>query len=122
MTRILEKLLVITACVSLMACTTVRTVPDWQPQGLHSGDKLTVTTKGDFKSELVFVALTTDVLQGTVGKDKKPVEISRDQITQVERREISALKTTALIGAVVLVGLIAIGLSEAAFLPGAPAY
>jgi hypothetical protein len=124
--RILEKLLVITVCASLMACTTLRSVPDWQTpaapvqkvdQGLKPGDKLIVTTAGNLKAELAFVGLTTDTLQGTAGKDQKVVETSRDQIILVERREISAWKTTGLVATVVIVALLAIGLSNAASMP-----
>jgi hypothetical protein len=125
--RILEKLLVITVCASLMACTTLRSVPDWQTppapvqkadQGLKPGDKIIVTTTGNLKAELVFVALNTDMLQGT-GKDRKLMEIPRDQISLVERSEISALKTTGLVGGLALaVLIIEIGVAEASLAGG----
>lgn len=125
-----RSLIVLTLCVSLAACTTWREVPRWQPTvessrptispDLEPGDRITVTTTDGQKAEVVFVALTAEALEGTVGKDRQSVQIPRAQIVLVERREFSALKTTGLVASVLLVtllALLAIALSSYAAMP-----
>ena len=126
----LRRLFALTLCMTLAACTTLRDVPQWQPPAessqptlstdLRPGDRITVTTTDGQKVEMVFVGLTADVLEGTVGKDERVVQVPRAQISHVERREYSAFKTTGLVVSVVLVALItvlAIGLSTGGSMP-----
>lgn len=131
MIQILAKTLVLTVCTSLMACTTLRPVNDWQPPAtstqpsgatsLKPGDHITVTTKDKQKAELDFLALTADALEGTAGKDKQLVKILREKVYRVERKEIDGMKTAGLIGAVALSTFLVIelsgGLSSAVFIP-----
>jgi hypothetical protein len=103
MIKIFAKTLVLTVCVTLMACTTLRPVAGWQSEqvgatagnhhGLKPGDHITVTTTDNVTAEMEYVSLTADTLEGTVGKEKAVVQIPRDQVLDIERKEISALKT-----------------------------
>jgi hypothetical protein len=127
MIKVLAKAVVLTVCITQVACTTLRPVNDWQPPatstqatgttGLKPGDHITVTTTSQ-QAELQFTRLTADALEGTVGKDKAVVQIPRAEILHVERKEIDGLKTAGLIGAVALTTLLVIGLSSAAIMPG----
>jgi hypothetical protein len=126
MSQVLGKLLVITACMSLAACTSLRPVTDWQSpvttitpasgKGLKPGDQITVTTAAGLKAEMEFVTVTADAIEGVVGKDRKVVQIPRDQIHLVERQEVDALKTTGAVGAVVL-GTFVTLLGSVTFMP-----
>jgi hypothetical protein len=115
MSQVLGKLLVITVCANLMACTTLHPVADWDPpaasatassaKGLKPGDHIVVTTTANLTAELDFTRLTADALEGTIGKDKRIVEIPRNQIQGVERREVDALRTTGTVIGVTLTTL-----------------
>lgn len=127
MNLVLRRLLVSILCINLTACTTLRGVPDWQPSaasasstslsGLKPGDRIVVTTAGNQSTKLVFVSLTTDSLEGRVGKNKPLVQIPRDQILLVERREFSMAKTAGL-AAGVLLALLVEALGRSSGMPG----
>ena len=66
---------------------------------------------------MVFVTLTADALEGTAGKEKALMQIPRNQVQSVERRETSVAKTVTLVTSIVLLTLLTVGLSNAAFIP-----
>jgi len=111
-------LIVMLLCTTLAACTTMREVPKWQPTetssrpnlspDLEPGDRITVTTVDGEEIAMIFVALTSDAIEGTVGKDEKAVRVPRARVSRVERREISAFKTTGLVISVLAVAFVAL--------------
>lgn len=127
MPRIVRKLLSALLCVSLTACTSIRTVPDWsvsskvsaKQYGLNVGDELLITTT---PGRPVLMKLTAIEPQALTGRDldkSDSIRVPFDQITQVERKEFDVLKTTLLVALIVVVGLTA-AVKKAAFYPPPP--
>lgn len=132
MSQSFKRLLVLVVCVGLADCTTLRNVHGWQPSaaspaaarpehphGLVAGDRITVTTTDSERADLLFLSLTPDALVGTAGKDRQVVSIPLAEITHIKQREVSIGKTAGLV-ALTLTTLLVIGLSNMAFMPGAP--
>ena len=106
-----------TACMAafaLAACTTMREVPDWH-SSLHAGDHVRVTTHPAGRIDLEIVRITSEGLEGRMAGDTGITALPVERIDTVERRQISALRTTGLALGI----LIGIGLAQAATAPAA---
>jgi hypothetical protein len=93
---------VIALTAMLGACTSLQPVSDWQT--LHEGDKVRVTTAPDgAQISMKVLAVTPEGLQGQTRANPEPTVIAAEQITEVEQRHVSVLKTTGLVAGTVVV-------------------
>ena len=125
-----QLLLVALLSLSLVACSTLRAVPEWRQastpgappssQAVRVGDEVRVTTTAAAGPvDLTVTAVEADALAGNPKGKSPAVRIAFDQIVRVERMELDALKVGALV-VVGLVVLLAVALKNAAFFPPPP--
>jgi hypothetical protein len=126
MTELLKKCLSLCLCISLVACSTLRDVPDWRnatitlrADGLRVGDEVRVSTKDSGPITLTITAIEPDALVGTTAIRAAPSRIAFEQIVAVERSQLDGMKSATLVLGVALVSVL-FALKNAAFFP--PAY
>ncbi len=126
MFKLCQKILGLILCVCITACTSLRTVPV-TPEGsgatashkLNVGDEIVVASRSGGSQKMVINAIEANALLGRVDGVQQPVRIAFNDIAQVERREIDALKSAVLVLLIVVGGSAAL-LKKAAFFPPAP--
>ena len=124
-----QRLLVALLSLSLVACSTLRTVPEWRQasapgapassQAVRVGDEVRVKTASASPVDLTLTAVEADALAGNPKDKSPPVRIAFDQIVRVERMELDVLKVAGLV-VVGLVVLLGVALKNAAFFPPPP--
>lgn len=127
MLKLARKLLCLTLCICLAACSTLRAVPDWNAgiqapvPRVNIGDTLVLTLKSGGRQQMIVAAVEPAAITGRVSNpdQPQPVRVTFDQIAQIERSEVDALKTTLLV-VLLIVGASAAALSKAAFFPPPP--
>jgi len=99
MKTLLQSLLVGFMITSLVACTSMRTVSDLpsnMQEKVHEGDRVHVwTNSGEFR-KLTVTSIDEGVLNGTDTKAHQAVQIPRHQITRLDVRRTSFLKSMGL--------------------------
>ena len=108
MTEVFCRSVVIVLCMCLATgCTTLRPLPTGEPQVLREqvnpGDTVRVTTRDGMKQDITVLETTDEQLIGEKGR------VNLSDITSIEKREFSFLKTGGLtvgVVAVTLIGLI----------------
>ena len=109
MNKLLCRLVVALVTASLVACTSLRTVVDTNsPQAasassespLAPGDVVTVATTTGALTRLLISAATATSIDGTQVDSKQAVHIQLADITKIERREFSGIKTLLLVVAI----------------------
>jgi hypothetical protein len=111
--------------VSLMACSSMRAVPDWRAQAnssssegqrtLKVGDEVTVTTADKGPISLVLTRIEPDALVGTTAGSE--IRLPFEQVSGVEVRRFDGLRTTGLTVLIIL-ALLYWALSSATFMTG----
>lgn len=91
-------------CLSMVACSTVRTVPMNQPAAaspfgrkddLRIGDDITVRTTQREGLAMTITALEPEALEGKVDGRPNAVRLKNEDIAEIKRTETSVLKTGA---------------------------
>jgi len=109
---------VILLCLNLATgCTTLRPLPTGEPQAIREqisqGDTVRVTTRDGTQQEITVKETTTEQLIGESNK------INLSDITSIEKREFSFLKTGGLAASIVVVVIVGMILIFVATAPAA---
>lgn len=100
--RLFRRAGLILLCLSMVACSTVRTVPMnptaapspfGRKDDLRIGDDITVRTAQGEGLTMKITALEPDALEGLVDGRPHPLRLKNDEITEIKRKEISVLRT-----------------------------
>jgi hypothetical protein len=110
---------------SLVACSSLRAVPDWREQAtsagskgqatLKIGDEVTVTTANKGRIVIVLTRIESDALAGTTAGSE--IRLPVEEVLGVEVRRFDGLKTTGLT-VLIIIALLYWALSNAAFMTG----
>jgi len=136
MKRLIIEVISAWLCLSVAACSTMRSVPLWREsaapggtdpaQCLQVGDVVRVTTKSAAEVDLVVTAIEDDAVVGTRAGSPAPERFLFDDIVRVERKQFDTRGTVLLgaSGAVLVVGLVVAALLRLlggiAFMPSGP--
>ncbi len=107
-------IIVLVTTISLMGCTTMRTMDAQQPdfvEQLEVGDHLVVYEKSGRVVDMTLTEIDGSVLYGSVhDSGLTTVEVDLQQIVKVEIEKISGVKTTAaILGGIVLLPIAIVG-------------
>jgi hypothetical protein len=132
MRRTLQRLILLVLCASLLACTTLQSLPPaaWgspknavQPASpgrlaeLQVGDKLVLATAQQARVVLRLTALQPDALVGTNDADNSAMRVPLADIVSLQRQEVDVLRTALLVlGGVALLALVATALGTSKLL------
>jgi hypothetical protein len=129
MHKLLSRTVAVFISINMIACTSLRAVPDWQTQNAAAlpserplfkvGDEVRLGSQANNQTTLLLTAVDPDALTGIAPESKESVRIPLDQVTAVEVRRFDGVKTALLVVLVVL-GIIGVGLSQMSISPGVP--
>jgi hypothetical protein len=129
MHKLFSRTVALLISINLIACSSLRAVPDWHAQNAAAlpierplfkvGDEVRLGTQANTQTTLLLTAVDPDALTGIEPESKQSVRIPLDQVTTVDVRRFDGLKT-ALLVVLVIVGIIGVGLSQMSINPGVP--
>jgi hypothetical protein len=129
MHKLFSRTVAVLISINLIACSSLRAIPDWQAQNeaaspverplFKVGDEVRLGTQANKQTTLVLTAVDADALTGIDPASKESVRIPLDQVTTVDVRRFDGLKTALMVVLVVL-GIVAVGLTQLSISPGVP--